>query len=558
MAISVDYTVTPWLITIPKTDLTLDSGTKYNLTVDAFWQLLRDYADNPEGVINPVIYTRVAATASTPSITEVNDDYYVIQFEDGLYSVNIINGNTNIRDVEIKNQVSVSTNNTTGFIDPTFLEAGLFSDGVAIDILNGYEGIDKTSSGGLIGTRQNPSNNIRDAHIILDNKGFNNFYIMRDMTISDENFNVHAHKFIGDSASGITVTIEDSTVIDLCEFSEMGIRGTLDRGNVLRHCIIGDIIYFNGNIRSSLFIGSLTLGGNVNATLTDCSGNLLVDMGISGQALNVYKHSGNITITNKSGVNDNINISIEGGLVTIDSTVTAGTIIIRGNGTLKHTQTGTELVINYLVNGADISNIHWLLAMQSRHHTGVGNIWYWNPYSGDDTADGDHISRATKTFAKAHSLAYDNNHDVIMCIPGDPTGKTITTENISITKNYLQLRGPGRDFEINSADDNLNAVSIQSAGVEVSGMIVTTSANNTKWAIHSTSDFTLIKDLWVADAVNGVLFENGLPGYQLRGSELHLVYLPGRFRNHHLYRYGHYQWNNLLLRGKSPGRCGQY
>jgi len=121
MAITVDYSTTPYTIEIPKSDLTLDSGTKYNLTVDTFWQLLRDYADSPESLPFPVIYTRIAATASTPSITEINADYYQLQFEDGTYSVNIINGNTNIRDVEVKNQVSVNTNNTTGFIDPTFL-----------------------------------------------------------------------------------------------------------------------------------------------------------------------------------------------------------------------------------------------------------------------------------------------------------------------------------------------------------------------------------------------------------------------------------------------------
>jgi len=55
MSISVNYTSAPWLITIPKADLTLDTGTKYNLTVDTFWQLLRDYSDNPEGMARPVI-----------------------------------------------------------------------------------------------------------------------------------------------------------------------------------------------------------------------------------------------------------------------------------------------------------------------------------------------------------------------------------------------------------------------------------------------------------------------------------------------------------------------
>lgn len=115
MAISVDYTTTPFTIEIPQSDLTLISGTQYELNVDTFWNLLRSYSDSEEGVVQPVTYSRVAADPSgTPSITNVNDDYYQLQFEDGLYSVNVVGGNTNIRTVEVKNQVSVNTNNTAG------------------------------------------------------------------------------------------------------------------------------------------------------------------------------------------------------------------------------------------------------------------------------------------------------------------------------------------------------------------------------------------------------------------------------------------------------------
>lgn len=116
MAISVDWTgVAPWLITIPKADTTLESGTKYTLTVDNFWSLLTDFSDNPVVMSRPALYSRINATASTPSITEIDLTNYELEFEDGLYSVNIIDGNTNIRDAEVKNQVSVNTNNTAGF-----------------------------------------------------------------------------------------------------------------------------------------------------------------------------------------------------------------------------------------------------------------------------------------------------------------------------------------------------------------------------------------------------------------------------------------------------------
>lgn len=143
------------------------------------------------------------------------------------------------------------------------------------------------------------------------------------------------------------------------------------------------------------------------------------------------------------------------------------------------------------------------------HHTGYGNIYYWGPYAGDDANDGLLPENATKTFAQAHTLASDNNHDIIICLPDDPSGTTTTTENIAITKDYLFVRGPGRDFVINSANDSLDAIAITGNGVEVSSMTVSTSATNTKHCIHSSANFTLIKDVWISGAVNGVHLENG-------------------------------------------------
>jgi hypothetical protein len=117
MALTVDYSVTPFLITIPQADLTLESGTRYTLTVDEFWLLLRDFTDNETTMAQPKLYSRIPATPSTPSITTIDETYYALEFEDGLYSVNIIGGNTNIREVEAKNQVSVNTNNVAGAIE---------------------------------------------------------------------------------------------------------------------------------------------------------------------------------------------------------------------------------------------------------------------------------------------------------------------------------------------------------------------------------------------------------------------------------------------------------
>jgi hypothetical protein len=118
MAISVDYSVTPYLITIPKSDLTLVTGNQYEITAAELWVLLREYADSEEALPFPIIYTNVPPTESgTPRIVEINENYYECQFEltSPIYNVDIVDGNTNFRTVEKKNEIGVGTNNTTGY-----------------------------------------------------------------------------------------------------------------------------------------------------------------------------------------------------------------------------------------------------------------------------------------------------------------------------------------------------------------------------------------------------------------------------------------------------------
>lgn len=105
------------IITVPQSDLTLISGTAYNLDVSQLLFLLRELNSSEEGIaqtVNGTLYSNTSPSDGTPRVVKLVEGY-TIQFENLLYSVDIINGNTNIRDVEIKNQVSVGTNNVSGF-----------------------------------------------------------------------------------------------------------------------------------------------------------------------------------------------------------------------------------------------------------------------------------------------------------------------------------------------------------------------------------------------------------------------------------------------------------
>lgn len=346
MTLSVDWSTTPFRITCPKSDLSLISGTKYQITVDYLWQLLREFADGEEAIPQPVIYVNTPPTASTPRIIEVNDDYYDWQFENGNYSVEIINGNSNIRDVEVKNNVSVGTNNTTGFINPTFLETGLFDGGVTIDVAGGVSGTGKTSAGAVIGTNQTPSNNFADGLTIAQARGFRTFFIKTSAELSSGNYS-DGNRFIGHSCISVGITLNSGVNLYNCEFVDLQVAGTLDGNSVFRECIVGTVDYINGFIYNCTLSGTVTLDGGANASIQGCwqrQGGTVptIDMGGSGQQLALSEYKGEVLITNGTGAGTNY-ISGDGKIV-LDSTVTSGTYIVYGDFEIENN--GTATVIN--------------------------------------------------------------------------------------------------------------------------------------------------------------------------------------------------------------------
>jgi hypothetical protein len=120
MAISVNWPTK--VITVPKADTTLiDIGPPEirQLDMDVFRLALKDLEDDEEGIVWPNTHNHVAPiTVGTITLARVVEliNGYTVTFEDGTYSVDIVNSNTNIGTEINKNQVSVFINNSTGLI----------------------------------------------------------------------------------------------------------------------------------------------------------------------------------------------------------------------------------------------------------------------------------------------------------------------------------------------------------------------------------------------------------------------------------------------------------
>jgi len=315
------------VITIPKIELTLVSGTHYTITVDYWWQLLREANYDADGVVFDTMYNSIAPTSSTPRIVEVINGY-TAQFENGLYSVEFINGNTNFRDVEIKNTVSVGTNNTTVFIDPTFLEAGVFNGQVVVDIVNGFAGTSKTGDGGIIGTSQTPSGNFADAKTIADFRGIKKFLVVNSATINTVDFS-SGYNFIGVSPF-VVLTLADSADMSGCSLYSISVVGQLDGLNVLRRCTIGAVTDLSGFVEKCAFTETASING---ATfLFECYSQVIGEghpiFNIGANNVGLRDCHGSFGFENMTGGLHTI--QIEGGRIILYPTCTGGDVFLRG------------------------------------------------------------------------------------------------------------------------------------------------------------------------------------------------------------------------------------
>jgi len=116
---SIQITWSNGIIYVPQSFLTLVSGTTYTLDLDVFRLALKNLEDDAEGMPWPRTHNHntevvLAGITFARSVEIING--YTVVFEDGQYGVNCTGANSNLGDVLIRNQVSVSTANSAGLV----------------------------------------------------------------------------------------------------------------------------------------------------------------------------------------------------------------------------------------------------------------------------------------------------------------------------------------------------------------------------------------------------------------------------------------------------------
>ena len=121
MSFSIDYQT--MVITVPKADLSLVTGTLYEHDTEAFRLELIDWEDGEIGMSFPRTHKHnTAVTIAGVTLARVIEiiSPYSIEYETGVYSVRLSGSNNNFFDVEngilVQNTVQVIANNSAGLI----------------------------------------------------------------------------------------------------------------------------------------------------------------------------------------------------------------------------------------------------------------------------------------------------------------------------------------------------------------------------------------------------------------------------------------------------------
>lgn len=456
------------VITIPKTatDLVQTSPSEIRqMDLNAFRGQLNDLQDDPEGIVFDTTHTHNKSVAiggvELARVIEMINDY-TVTFEDGQYAVNLIGANSNVADRVNVNQVSVRSANSAGLVTSAAIEFGEYGGGVTIDAT-------ALTSGTVypFGTARQPVNNLADASLILESRGFSKVFVVGSLTLDSGDFSKGVIWF-GQSSVVSVITIEAGINLDNCEIHDAYVQGILDNGNLLRECLLGDITSYDGYMDRCGLNGTVVLGGTSQTTLVDCFSNVpgaltpTIDVG-TDSALAIRGYSGGMKLIGKTGT-DATSIDIDSGQIIIDSTCVAGVIYLRGTAELTNNSSSGCHVIDKLVSGAIIRANHYLVESQNPTTSSFGQVYFLDPIDGNDTYSGTVPTDAFKTFTVAHDACVSNRGDIIHII--SPTSSDVMlNEAITVSKNQISIRSDGHGTTIQPTAIGAPAVTVTGQNV---------------------------------------------------------------------------------------------
>lgn len=246
------------------------------------------------------------------------------------------------------------------------IQQASFNNGVCLDILHGESG-----TAYPLGIHTHPVDNLADAVTIATNRGIRAIKPHGAFTFAGSD-SISYLTIEGGGEGESILTFTSGCILAYCTISKSTCTGLGFGITNYEDCILTNF-GSSGLIPSSstvsmkrcLLDGTLTIPSNYSGKLTvlDCRSNNAVAsppvLNLNGSAIQlvIRKYSGSLKIINCTNPLANISIEVAGGVM-LDSTVTAGTIGIRGIGTLVNNGTVVPEATGYISNPS-IADATW-------------------------------------------------------------------------------------------------------------------------------------------------------------------------------------------------------
>lgn len=352
------------VILVPRADLDLVQSMPEvrTLDLDAFRLWLRDWEDDEQGI--PQLKTHDHNTEVTLSglvyarIVEVLAPY-TVEFEDGQYTINCTKANHNLADRRVPNQVSLIVNNAAGLISNAAIEHASFNGVITVDVVNGVAGTLYPT-----GTQVQPVNNIPDALLIAQVRGFDTLVIQGNITL-DTGDDVRGLRLHGETLHKSVIVVNPDAQADGVELAHVTISGTIGGEADLIDCMVGNLSDIYGHFHECMLGGTIVLNGSEPSQFIKCVDALpglgvpIIDLGGSGRDLGVWGYHGGLKLINKTGT-DKVSVNLDSGRLILDSTITNGQILVKGVGLLLDGSTGSAAVdSDGLMSKETITKITW-------------------------------------------------------------------------------------------------------------------------------------------------------------------------------------------------------
>lgn len=278
---------------------------------------------------------------------------YTCTFEDGQYAVNFDGANTNLAEVSNVNQVSIRPNNSAGLTFSREVQIQSFEGAqIWVDTLLGQSG-----TAYPIGTPASPVNNLDDALTIATNNSLpRRFRVSGNLTLQQDMESCDFESATGLQNASITLngySVDQSRFVGLC------IGGTGSGEVTAVSTKLENVSGLTGEFIGCGIIGLQTPGNTSTTTLVNCYSKIpgatrpVIDLvaGFSDD-LEIRGYSGGLTLRNIDLATQDVSIDFVSGVLELESTCTAGTVVVNGVAYLIDNSNGTTINKDGLVGPA--------------------------------------------------------------------------------------------------------------------------------------------------------------------------------------------------------------